>query len=124
MRHIDATDRYAKHVVAPNSEFNLTSTAITVLDDTEDALAEASARRLADEAGEVAGSATVPRFTAAYRIGDKIDSIKGRNLSLRTNAGAPTEEGEVFPSVVGISWEFGDRQQTTLYLSDRRGEYS
>jgi hypothetical protein len=121
-RHIDATDRYFKQIIAPHSEFNLTSTPVTVRDDSDDALAEASARRLAEEAGEVAGSATIPRFTAAYRIGDKISSIQGRDLSLQTNAGAPTEEGAVFPSVVGISWEFGDRQQTTLYLSDRRGE--
>ena len=35
---------------------------------------------------------TIPRFTAAYRIGDKIRSIQGRDLSLRTNAGAPTAE--------------------------------
>ena len=121
-RRIDASDRYFKQVISANSEFNATAPAIVVRDDTNAAVAEASARRLAGEAGEVAGSLTVPRFTDAYRVGDKIRSIQGRNLSLRTNAGAPIDEGEVFPAVVGLSWEFESRQQTILQLSDHRGE--
>ena len=121
-RRVDARDRYAKQVVAPRSEFNTTPDPLVVRDDSDDAGAEAAARRLAGEAGEVAGSATVPRFTNAYRIGDKIRSIRGRNLSLRTNAGAPADEGEVFPSVVGLTWDFDGRQQTVLQLSDHRGE--
>jgi hypothetical protein len=121
-RLVDARDRYFKQIIAANSEFNTTSSPITVRDDTDDATAEADARRLAGEAGEVAGTAVIPRFTTAYRIGDKIRSIRGRNLSLQTNAGAPLEEGQVFPSVVGISWEFDSKQTTTLQLSDHRGE--
>jgi hypothetical protein len=121
-RRVDAGDRYALQLVAPNSEFNPTNQPVVARDDTEDAGAEAAARRLAGEAGEVAGSATVPRFTSAYRIGDKIRSIQGRDISLRTNAGAPANEGEVFPSVVGLSWDFDGHQQTVLQLSDHRGE--
>ncbi len=120
-RRVDASDRYFKQVVAANSEFNTTSQAITVRDDTDDALSEAAARRLAGESGEVAGSVTVPRFTTAYRIGDKIRAIVGRNLSLRTNAGAPLEEGSVFPTVVALNWDFNGKQQTELQLSDHRG---
>ena len=82
----------------------------------------AFAFRLKGETGEVAGAVTIPRFSDAYRIGDKISSIQGRDLSLRTNAGAPTEEGEVFPSVVGLAWEFEGSQRTILYLSDHRDE--
>jgi hypothetical protein len=120
-RYINAADRYGKRLIASQSEFNQTNASVSVRDDTDAAGAEASARRLASEAGEVAGSATIPRFTCAYRIGDRICSIRGRDLSLQTNSGAPLEEGEVFPSVVGISWDFESEQQTVLQLSDHRG---
>ena len=120
-KRIDASDRYFKQVVGARSEFNTTGLPVVVRDDTEDATAEASARRLAGEAGEVAGSVTIPRFTDAYRIGDQIRSIQGRNLSLRTNPGAPIDEGEIFPSVVSLTWDFDSRQYTTLQLSDHRG---
>jgi hypothetical protein len=123
-RRIDASDRYVKQIVAAQSEFNPTTEDIVVRDDSDEASAEAAARRLAGESGEVAGSVTIPRFTLAYSIGDKIRSIQGRNLSLRTNAGAPVEEGEVFPAVVAITWEFDTKQHTTLQLSDHRGERS
>ncbi len=120
-RQVDARDRYAKQVVAAQSEFNSTSEAVVVRDDTLDALSEANARRSANESGEVSGVVAIPRFTQAYRIGDRICSIQGRNLSLRTNAGAPSEEVEVFPAVVGLRWEFDGKQQTILQLSDQRG---
>ncbi len=122
-RRIDATDRYFKKVVAARSEFNPTGEPVVARDDTEAAVAEASARRLAGEAGEVRGSATIPRFTSAYRIGDKVQSILGRDLSLRTNAGAPAGEGEVFPAVVAVTWNFDGGQHTTLQLSDHKGEH-
>ncbi len=120
-RLVDASDRYAKQIIAANSEFNTTPNPVIERDDYEEADAEADARRLANEAGEVAGSATIPRFTSAYLIGDKIRAIVGRNLSLKTNAGAPAEEGDVFPTVVAITWTFENRQVTTLQLSDHRG---
>jgi hypothetical protein len=109
-------------VIGANSEFNMTTAPVVVRDDTIDATAEADARRLASEAGEVAGSAGIPRLTSAYRIGDKVRSIVGRNLSMQCNAGAPLEEGQVFPTVVGLTWEFESKQTTTLQLSDHRGE--
>ena len=121
-RRIDARDRYFKQVVAANSEFNTTASPNVVRDDTKDAMAEAEARRLAGESGEVRGSATIPYFSSAYRIGDKIQAILGRNLSLQTNAGAPAGEGEVFPAVVAVTWNFEGGQQTNLQLSDHRGE--
>jgi hypothetical protein len=121
-RIMDAGDRYAKQVIAANSEFNNEPASRMVRDDSDQASAEAIALRLAGEAGEVAGSATIPRISLAYRIGDKIRSIQGRNLSLRTNSGAPVNEGAVYPSVVGLIWEFDQKQRTTLQLSDHRGE--
>lgn len=122
-RFVDGRGRYERRVVAPKSEFNPTKDAVVIRDDRAAASSEASARRLAGEAGEVAGAVVIPRFTCAYQIGDKIRSILGRSLSLRTNAGAPEQEGEVFPSVVGLTWDFDGKQQTTLQLSDHRGEH-
>ncbi len=122
-RRIDGSDRYFKQVVAANSEFNPTANPVIVRDDTDAALAEATARRLAGEAGEVRGTATIPRFTSAYQIGDKICSIIGRNLSLQTNAGAPAGEGEVYPAVVAVTWNFDGGQHTILQLSDHKGEH-
>ena len=122
-RRVDARDRYARYVVAASSEFNPSSEEIVVRDDGADALAEANSRRTTSESGEVAGAVVIPRFTQAYRIGDRITSIQGRDLSLKTNAGAPTEEGDVFPAVVGLTWDFDGKQQTFLQLSDQRGLY-
>jgi hypothetical protein len=120
-RQVDARDRYAKHVIVAGSEFNPGTEEIVARDDSLDALAEAIARRTASEGGEVAGFVVIPRLTQAYRIGDRICSIQGRDLSLRTNAGAPTEEAAVYPAVVGLTWDFDGKQQTVLQLSDQRG---
>jgi hypothetical protein len=122
LRRVDARDRYFKHMIDTSSEFNQTGAAVTVRDDSQEAQAEADARRLAGEAGEILGSVTIPRFSNAYRIGDRIRSIQGRNLSLRTNAGAPDEEGAVYPAVVGLTWDFDGKQHTVLHLSDQRGQ--
>ena len=121
VRRVDARDRYARNWIAASSEFRPDPSPLLARDDAPDALAEAEARRLAGEAGEVTGSVTIPRFTQAYRVGDRICAIQGRDLSLRTNAGAPSEEGEVFPTVVGLTWNFDGKQQTILQLSDHKG---
>ena len=120
-RRVNARDRYVKQVKAAPSEFNSTTQPIVVRDDTTDAQADADARRLAAETGNVSGVVTIPRFTSAYAIGDKIQSIQGRDLSLQTNAGAPSVEAPVFPCIVGLTWEFADGQRTILHLSDQRG---
>ena len=119
-RRVDARDRYVKQVIAAQSEFNPGPEAKVVRDDSADALAEASARRNAGEAGEVVGTVVIPRFTQTYRIGDRVRSIQGRGLSFQTNAGAPSEEGQVFPAVVGLTWDFEEGQRTILHLSDQR----
>jgi hypothetical protein len=122
-RQVDARDRYARHVIAARSEFNSSTEEIIARDDSLDALSEAIARRTANESGEVAGVVVIPRFTQAYRIGDRICSIQGRDLSLQTNAGAPSEQAPVYPAVVGLTWDFDGKQQTSLQLSDQRGLY-
>lgn len=120
-KRVDARDRCLKHVKAARSVHNPSPTPLVVRDDNRDAQAEADARRLAMEAGEVSGIVVIPRFTTSYRLGDKIRAIQGRNLSLRTNAGAPSVEGEVFPTVIGLTWDFDGQQRTILELSDQRG---
>jgi hypothetical protein len=120
LRRIDARDRYCKQLIAPRSEYNSTGEFIVSRDDTAEAQAEANSRRLANESGVVSGRITLPRLTTAYRIGDRISSIQGRNLSLRTNAGSPLEESSVFPAVTSITWNFDGRQETILELSDER----
>jgi hypothetical protein len=120
-RRVDARDRLAMHVKAAKSEFNPGSAPVVVRDDTKAALAEADARRTTTEAGEVSGQVIIPYFTRAYRVGDRIRSIRGRELSLKTNAGASADEGDCFPIVVGLTWDFQSGQRTILRLSDQRG---
>ena len=122
-RQVDARDRYARHLIAATSEFNTGSQPIVVRDDTTHAMVEATTRRSANEMGEVVGEVVIPRFSYAYQIGDKISAIQGRGLSLQTNAGAPSEQPETFPAVVGLTWQFEGGQRTILRLSDRRGLY-
>jgi hypothetical protein len=73
----------------------------------------------------VAGSVSIPGISVAYSIGDRVSLISGRAINLQTNIGAGQGEASVFPWIVGISWSFeGDRQSTTLVLSDRRTDTS
>lgn len=123
LRRVDARDRYMRNIIAPTSEFNTTNQPVVTRDDSPDAMAEAQAIRLANEAGEVAGRAIIPRFTMAYGVGDKVRAIRGRDLSFRTNAGSPEDEAAVFPTIVGLSWTFDDAQRTVLQLSDQRGRF-
>ena len=71
----------------------------------------------------VSGRIVIPWITKAYEVGDQIETVSGRNLSLTTNAG--TEQGEAprRPYVVGVDWTFsGGGQSTIIHISDRRAE--
>lgn len=116
-RRVDARDRYFLDRIAPNSEFNETEDAVVVRDDTEDAQSEAASMRWATQSGVLEGPATIPWFTGAYGIGDRIRSVQGRGLGLRTNGGAGLAAAR-YPVVVGITWETRGRQSTRLELSD------
>lgn len=74
----------------------------------------------AGEDPALAGPITIPWHTRAYRVGDRISAIDGRGLSLRVNQGTDNGEAPAYPFVVGVSWSFGDKEQTTLDLSDYR----
>lgn len=121
-RRHDARDRFRKRVVTTKSHFNTTNQAITPIDDTDKAVAHVEALRLAHEAARFAGSPEIPRFTLAYRLGDKLDRVKGREISFETIIGREQQEGARYPTVVGITWSFDGQQQTTLHLEDRRAE--
>jgi len=121
-RRHDARDRFRKRVVTLKSHFNTTNQAILSTDDTDKAVAHVEALRLAHEAARFAGSPEIPRFTLAYRLGDKLNKVKGREISFETVIGREQQEGARYPTVVGITWSFDGQQQTTLHLEDRRAE--
>jgi hypothetical protein len=96
---------------------------IVVRDDTDDAQAHAYGLRSSHEFPPLAGSVTIPFITTYYDIGDRVQLVRGRDVSLQTNIGVDQGEAPCYPWVVGLSWMFeNSRQQTTLHLSDRRAE--
>jgi hypothetical protein len=121
-RVLDARDRWVKQIQHSSSHLNTSGSNQTVKDDTDDATHYAEAYRKATELGRVAGSFTVPRISGAYRIGDKIAGLRGRNIDLTENAGAPLGEAPIYPVVVGLAYtlEGGDAPSTTFELSDHR----
>ena len=122
-RIIDARDHFRKEMIhesSPNYSGSNANNQV-VRDDTEKAKDYARAIQRATELAKFAGTATIPRFTTAYAIGDRISKIDGRNMSLRSSAGTKNENPR-YPSVIGLDWTFGTSQSTTLHLSDRRAE--
>jgi hypothetical protein len=117
IREVDARDRYRRDFIYGKSEFKATTGIQGVRDDGLYAQAEAVALRAQSDNGTFDATVTIPRFTAYYEIGDRISSIDGRDLSLRTDNGGD-DFAPVYPVVVGRRWELGDGQQTTLHLSD------
>ncbi len=64
------------------------------------------------------GPVTIPRFTAYYEIGDRIEQIEGRGLGFRTDSGADGSV-PVYPVVIARRFDFKeDEQTTTLEFSD------
>ena len=128
-RTVDARDHFQYASIDPSS-MNYTSQGgdgtdpVVARDDTDNAMAHAYQLRSTYEFPPLAGSVTVPYITTYYEVGDRIEQVAGRNVSLTTNIGQDQGETPTFPWVVGVSWSFeGDRQSTTLQLSDRRAEH-
>jgi hypothetical protein len=127
-RNADARDHFEYAAIHPCSIYYQQNKGngrdpVAIRDDTKPALTHAYQLRAAHEFPPLAGSLLVPYLTPYYRIGDRICEIKGRNVSLQVNVGADQGESPVWPWIVGISWTMeGDRQGTTLYLTDRRSE--
>ena len=121
-RRVDARYRFKKWVISQYSFFNSGTEDVDAENDDDDAQAHADAVRRADEAGVFAGNVVIPRLSTAYNIGDKVDEITGRGISLQQNAANESGESPIYPAIVGITWDFDGRQATILELSDERAQ--
>lgn len=127
-RRIDCRDHYRKELTHTSSAFYNQDDVlddndfVINRDDTSKAQSYAQAVRSANEFGPTAGSVTIPRFVTTYIVGDRIAGIDGRNVSFKTNITIGTQEGRQYPTVAGIRYMFGAKQETVLLLSDKRAE--
>lgn len=115
----DGVHRSSPH--APTLDPGLGVTVVALRDDYAAAKAQAEALRKADEVGSVAGAFTVPSFSLAYAVGDRILGVEGRTVSFRQNHRVKGEAG-IYPAVVSVRWEFDGRQETVVNLNDRRAD--
>lgn len=95
---------------------------IVVRDDSPSAADHAAQLRAAHEFPPVPVSVALQGINLAYQVGDRIGSIRGRNVSLLQNAGAEQSEAPSYPFVVSVSFGFLPAQTTHLQLTDRRLE--
>lgn len=119
-RTVDCRDRFRKEIVHTSSTFNTTGADVVSRDDTDSALALAYAQQRATELAKFGGSVTIPRVTFAYRVGDKVAGIRGRDVDFNATVGLDQGEGATYPTIVAIDWDFEGGQSTTLHLSDER----
>ena len=128
-RRVDATDHFHYDVVDGSSVYSPNpgppgpDNATVVQDDTDNALAHACQLRSAHEFPPLTAALTIPQLVTYLQIGDRINEINGRDVSLLVNAGAEQGEAPSYPYVVALTWDLqGDKQATTVQLSDRRAE--
>jgi len=127
---VDAQDKYKLENVSMWSEFSTTPgwqpdpADLLVRDDTASAQADAESRRSAQEIPHLAGSVTIPRLTLAYKIGDRLKKVRGREINLQTNASAGGREAPAYAEVVGRNFALGSEHATTLLVSDRRMDFA
>lgn len=87
-----------------------------------DAIDYAIGKRESRQLGRWAGTATIPRLTDSYILGDRIRSVLGRGANMQTNLDGNGMEAPVYPRVIGITWSFARGQHTSLNLTDNRGD--
>ncbi|AMV37373.1 hypothetical protein [Planctomyces sp. SH-PL62] len=122
---VDARDHFALETVAARSLHNPEAEPKTVRDDTPRAVAWARQLRAAHELPPTVGGATVPSLVTAYRVGDRIARINGRDVGLQTNVGEAQGETPVYPIVTAVVWDFtDDRQATVIELSDAEVDHA
>lgn len=121
-RRLDAHDHFQYNRVLALSMYNTKGKDLIARDDTKLAMAHAVANRARTEFPPVAGNITLPFITDFYGLGDRIDQINGRNISLVSNVGASQGEAPNSPFIVGVSWTFQPRQETHITLSDHRAD--
>lgn len=121
-RRVDARDHFGQEVVSARSAHNPTSTSQVVRDDSARALTWARQLQAAHELPPLTGGATIPGLVTAYRVGDRVARINGRDVGLQTNLGSGQGESPVYPAISALIWDFnGDRQVTMLELADPNG---
>ena len=121
-RRVDARDHFGLELVSARSAHNPGPTARIVRDDSPRALTWARQLQAAHEFPPLTGGATIPGLVTAYRVGDRVARINGRDIGLQTNLGAGQGESPVYPAISALTWDFtGDRQVTILELSDANG---
>jgi hypothetical protein len=121
-RRVDARDRFVWHAIDKSSPFFVAGDYDDFRVDYFEAQAYAEALRAARENTSFSGHIQIPRISVAYPIGTQITGIAGRNISFRTNGGAAQGVAPQYPVVVGVAYDFEDRQSTTLTLSARRAD--
>ena len=129
IRRIDAHDHFYYDVVDGSSPFSASpgppgpSGATVVRDDSDAATAHACQLRSAHEFPPLTASVEIPFLVGYINVGDRISQINGRTVSLLTNAALEQGEAAAYPFVVAVTWDFqGNKQTTTIQLSDRRSE--
>jgi hypothetical protein len=128
-RRVDAKDHFYYDAVDGSSPFSTNpgpsgpDSAVVVQDDTKAATVHACQLRTAHEFPPLTAAVTIPMFETGYEVGDRISRINGRDVSLLVNAGVEQGEAKSYPFIVAKTWDFqGNKQATTLQLSDRRLE--
>ncbi len=123
--HIDAKDRYKTELVSKWSahaqNFGQAPDAFG-RDDSGAAIDEAQSRLSAVDVAHLAGTMTVPRVTLAYSIGDRAANVRGRGVSLQTNAGGAGQDPPTYPEIVGRTFSLTNNS-TALSLSDARADH-
>lgn len=128
-RRIDCRDHFGYDVVTIYSAFNdpggivSPPAPVTTRDDTIEATAFARQMQAAHEMPSLSASIMIPGIVNYIQVGDRVSRISGRDVTLQTNAANEAGEATTFPYVVALTWDFtGERQSTSLQLSDRRNE--
>jgi hypothetical protein len=118
-RRVDARDHFALETIAACSIHNPDPKPKTARDDTERAVTWARQLRAAHELPSTVGWAALPGLVTAYRVGDRVVRIDGRDVAFQTNVGEAQGEAPAYPTISAVSWEFhDDRQTTTIELSN------
>lgn len=121
-RRPDARDRFKRQIISQYGQYAVGGADKDALNDTTRATDYADSLRRAHEKAVFAGTVTVSRITNAYRRGDKIDMIVGRNMSLQTNSGIEQGESKAWPVANSFSFTFDPHQETQIHLTDRRSD--
>jgi hypothetical protein len=117
----DAADHFRKQVIVQLSAYNPGDDK-TTRDDTREGEGPRRAAPGRARVPAAGGELQIPGVNMALRIGDRVSRIDGRDVSLRTNAGAEQGEAPTYPFVVAVTWTLGSHQSTTYQISDRRAE--